>query len=260
MINKTSIFASVLATALVAGPAMAQPPDFVNPPPFQDGGGTGVGVGVGVGIGQGGAGGAGGAGGVGVGVGGNQDQSQRQSQTARQSTRVNTSAAAQSGSVSAAQSDQSQANVQGTHTAVNINETTTVHGSDLSRAVPDVIAPGLVAGLNTCMGSTSGGVSGSGFGLAFGTTWSDAGCERRNSSALLHSMGATRVAVALMCQDSNVAVAARDAGMPCPQDANKTVAVIQDEEKAVAAATLPRAKRERQNDLNNQAFINGSRN
>jgi len=68
--------------------------------------------------------------------------------------------------------------------------TTTNHGSDLSDAVPAVVAPSLTTTLSeTCMGSTSMGVAGAGFGISFGSTWKDEACVRRLDSRELRSFG-----------------------------------------------------------------------
>ena len=68
--------------------------------------------------------------------------------------------------------------------------TTTNHGSDLSDAVPAVVAPSLTTTLSeTCMGSTSMGVAGAGFGVSFGSTWKDEACVRRLDSRELRSFG-----------------------------------------------------------------------
>jgi len=69
--------------------------------------------------------------------------------------------------------------------------TTTNHGSDLSDAVPAVVAPSLTTTLSeTCMGSTSLGAAGAGFGISFGSTWKDEACVRRLDSRELRSFGA----------------------------------------------------------------------
>jgi hypothetical protein len=70
------------------------------------------------------------------------------------------------------------------------NITTENHGSDLSDAVPAVVAPSLTTTLSeTCMGSTSMGVAGAGFGVSFGSTWKDEACVRRLDSRELRSFG-----------------------------------------------------------------------
>jgi hypothetical protein len=99
-------------------------------------------------------------------------------------------------------------NVSGTTTS-NINQT--VSGSTTSNVVtsgttsvktnPAVFAPGLsAAGLETCLGSASGGVSVVGFGLTGGSSFPDEGCQARLDSRTLWSMGLKRAALARLCQ------------------------------------------------------------
>jgi hypothetical protein len=68
------------------------------------------------------------------------------------------------------------------------------------RNVPAVFAPGLAAaGLETCLGSVSGGISGMGFGGSFGTTVPDRGCSARLDARTLWSMGLKKASVARLC-------------------------------------------------------------
>jgi hypothetical protein len=82
---------------------------------------------------------------------------------------------------------------------------------------PTVVPPGLAAaGVETCLGSASGGISLMGGGLTFGSTVVDSGCSIRLLSRQLFNFGFQKAAVALMCQDERVAVAMDRAGSPCP--------------------------------------------
>jgi hypothetical protein len=82
---------------------------------------------------------------------------------------------------------------------------------------PTVVAPGLAAaGIETCLGSASGGLSVMGGGLTFGGTKVDDGCTIRLLSRQLFAFGFQKAAVALMCQDDRVAAAMDAAGSPCP--------------------------------------------
>lgn len=82
---------------------------------------------------------------------------------------------------------------------------------------PPVGAPGLAAaGIETCLGSASGGVSVMGGGVTFGTTKVDEGCTIRLLSRQLFAFGYQKAALALMCQDERVAAAMAAAGMFCP--------------------------------------------
>lgn len=82
--------------------------------------------------------------------------------------------------------------------------------------VSTAFAAPLVAGEDTCMGSSSAGAQGISFGLSFGTTWRDRNCMRLKNSRQLVSLGYPRAATALMCQDRYVREAMEEAGTPCP--------------------------------------------
>ena len=71
--------------------------------------------------------------------------------------------------------------------------------------VPSVFAPGLAAaGLETCLGSVSGGGAFLGTGLSFGTTIPDPGCAARLDARTLWSMGLKKAAVARLCLNSEI--------------------------------------------------------
>lgn len=83
---------------------------------------------------------------------------------------------------------------------------------------PTVVAPGLAAaGVETCLGSASGGISLMGGGFTFGATKVDEGCTIRLLARQLYAFGFQKAAVALMCQDEHVAAAMFAAGSPCPR-------------------------------------------
>ena len=83
---------------------------------------------------------------------------------------------------------------------------------------PGVVAPGLAAaGIETCLGSTSGGLSLMGGGFSFGRTQVDEGCTIRLLARQLYAFGLQKAALALMCQDERVALAMEVTGSPCPQ-------------------------------------------
>lgn len=91
--------------------------------------------------------------------------------------------------------------------------------STTSRLVttPTVVPPGLAAaGVETCLGSASGGLSVMGGGLTFGATKVDEGCTIRLLARQLYAFGLQKAAIALMCQEARVAIAMEDAGSPCP--------------------------------------------
>lgn len=73
------------------------------------------------------------------------------------------------------------------------------------RNVPSVFAPGLAAaGLETCLGSVSGGGAFVGTGFSFGTTVPDPGCAARLDARTLWSMGLKKAAVARLCLNSDI--------------------------------------------------------
>lgn len=85
------------------------------------------------------------------------------------------------------------------------------------RVPGNVVAPSLgAAGIETCLGSASGGVSFPGGGVAFGSTTQDKGCNLRLWARTLGSMGLKGASVAIACQDPNVFAAMATAGTPCP--------------------------------------------
>ncbi len=104
---------------------------------------------------------------------------------------------------------------------VNVSDPPDPPSSDptTSRLVtaPTIAAPGLAAaGVETCLGSASGGLSLMGGGFTFGSTKVDEGCTIRLLARQLFAFGLKNAAVALMCQDTRVAVAMAVAGSPCP--------------------------------------------
>jgi hypothetical protein len=106
----------------------------------------------------------------------------------------------------------SNSNVSGTTTS-NVNSTvsgsTTTHvvssGSSSVKTNAAVFAPGLsAAGLETCLGSASGGVSVVGFGLTGGSSYPDEGCQARLDSRTLWAMGLKKAALARLCQRDQI--------------------------------------------------------
>jgi hypothetical protein len=77
--------------------------------------------------------------------------------------------------------------------------------------VPSVFAPGLAAaGLETCLGSISGGGAFVGTGLSFGTTIPDPGCAARLDARTLWSFGLKKAAVARLCLNPDIYRAMRE--------------------------------------------------
>ena len=108
---------------------------------------------------------------------------------------------------------------------------------------PTVAAPGLAAaGIETCLGSASGGLSLMGGGFTFGATKVDEGCTVRLLSRQLFAFGLHKAAVALMCQDERVAAAMEVAGSPCPSfpvDGGAHLANAADPARSSAQADAP---------------------
>ena len=95
--------------------------------------------------------------------------------------------------------------------------TENIGGTQTIRNTPEIVAPN-IAGGNPCLVGISGGGAGPGIGITLGIGYSDKGCERRNSAALLSNMGEKDVAVELMCDDDNVRQAMARTGHPCAAD------------------------------------------
>ena len=96
-------------------------------------------------------------------------------------------------------------NISGSTTS-NINQhvsgrtETVTSGTQTVKNVPLVAAPGLSsAGLETCLGSASGGVGIAGFGVSGGSTYKDEDCTARLDSRTLFAMGLKGAAVARLC-------------------------------------------------------------
>src|SRR4051794_33768717 len=71
--------------------------------------------------------------------------------------------------------------------------------------VPSIVAPGLgAAGLETCLGSVSGGGAFVGTGFSFGTTIPDTGCAARLDARTLWSFGLKKAAVARLCLNPDI--------------------------------------------------------
>jgi hypothetical protein len=86
-----------------------------------------------------------------------------------------------------------------------ITSNSTVPADQTVKNVPGVVAPGLAAaGLETCLGSVSGGGAFIGTGFSFGTTIPDPGCAARLDARTLWSMGLKKAAVARLCLNGDI--------------------------------------------------------
>jgi hypothetical protein len=74
-----------------------------------------------------------------------------------------------------------------------------IGGSTGVSNTPGSYAPGLVAGLATCSGSSSVGGSGKIISLSFGSTWKDEDCQAGNFGQQLWSEGMHSAAIGVLC-------------------------------------------------------------
>ena len=89
--------------------------------------------------------------------------------------------------------------------SARITSNSTVPADQTVKNVPSIGAPGLsAAGLETCLGSVSGGGAFVGTGLSFGTTIPDTGCAARLDARTLWSMGLKKAAVARLCLNGDI--------------------------------------------------------
>ena len=93
----------------------------------------------------------------------------------------------------------------GGNPSATIISSSTVPAVQTVKTVPPAVAPGLAAaGLETCLGSVSGGGSFVGTGFSFGTTIPDPGCAARLDARTLWSMGLKKAAVARLCLNGDI--------------------------------------------------------
>src|SRR3984957_13153501 len=86
-----------------------------------------------------------------------------------------------------------------------ITSNSTVPADQTVKNVPGVVAPGLAAaGLETCLGSVSGGGAFVGTGFSFGTTIPDPGCAARLDPRPLGGFGLKKAAVARLCPNPDI--------------------------------------------------------
>lgn len=155
--------------------------------------------------GQGGQGGQGGAGGVGQGGAGGKSSATggRSDATGGAGGTSTSSAAGGLGGASSAVGGNNSGNASTSNSFV------------YERQVQSATAPALAVSNGTCMGSTSAGAQGASFGVSIGSTWNDAGCDRRYNAQMLQNLNQPKAAIALMCMDVQVREAMQIAGTPC---------------------------------------------
>jgi hypothetical protein len=71
--------------------------------------------------------------------------------------------------------------------------------SNVNYAANSAIAPGLVAGMTTCMGSASAGVQFHDFGFSTGKTYKDEDCQAGNFAQTLWNQGYRAQAIGVLC-------------------------------------------------------------
>ena len=93
----------------------------------------------------------------------------------------------------------------GGNPSATITSNSSVPADQTVKNVPSFGAPGLTAaGLETCLGSVSGGGAFVGTGFSFGTTIPDPGCAARLDARTLWSMGLKKAAVARLCLNGDI--------------------------------------------------------
>ena len=100
---------------------------------------------------------------------------------------------------------------------VRVEGDTYIHREARNRKIPvnTAYAAPLTSGIDTCLGSASGGVQTGILGVSLGGTKRDRICETIKLSRELHHMGMREGAVQLLCIDERVRIAMRNAGTPC---------------------------------------------
>jgi hypothetical protein len=106
----------------------------------------------------------------------------------------------QGGAAQATGNGNSSLTITGAAVPAATSSVATTHADITEKNVPTAFAPGLAAaGLETCLGSVSGGGSFVGTGFSFGSTIPDPGCAARLDARTLWSMGLKKAAIARLC-------------------------------------------------------------
>jgi hypothetical protein len=144
--------------------------------------------------------------GTGVGISGSNSQSGAASQSNNagigNSTATGTGiSGADSRSASGALAAGNQVNIAAApaNQTVTSNVNSRISGSTTVKTNPSLAMGLAAAGLETCLGSASGGLSLAGFGAVGGSTYTDEGCQARLDSRTLWSYGLKGAAVARLC-------------------------------------------------------------
>jgi hypothetical protein len=118
----------------------------------------------------------------------------------------------------------------GGNPSATIISSSNVPAEQTVKNVPSISAPGLAAaGLETCLGSVSGGGAVVGTGFSFGTTIPDPGCAARLDARTLWSMRLKKAAVARLCLNGDVYRAMPDVCdhyLPAPPPGNSALPLV----------------------------------
>jgi hypothetical protein len=95
--------------------------------------------------------------------------------------------------------------ISNTTAPASTTQTITTQGTTSVRTVPSVFAPGLAAaGIESCLGSVSGGGSWLGTGISLGGSVPDRDCSARLDARTLWAFGLKKAAVARICLTADV--------------------------------------------------------
>jgi hypothetical protein len=143
--------------------------------------------------------------------------------------------------VGIARSTSSSQAISGQGGSARIISNSTVPADQTVRNVPSVFAPGLAAaGLETCLGSVSGGGAIVGTGISFGSSIPDPSCAARLDARTLWSFGLKKAAVARLCLNSDIYRAMPDVcAIYLPQAPVRPIAAPASLAYASAVATAP---------------------
>jgi hypothetical protein len=180
-----------------------------------------------------------------------QHQSQSQSQTMRNSGNSSSrsngvgigvggslkNAGNNTGNSSAALSSSNSAN--GNQTTTTVQGDNTTYQAAPRPPVSSAIAPSLVSGADTCMGSTSLGAQGVGLGVSVGKTFTDDNCVMLKNSTMLWNMGKADAAIALLCTNPQIRKAMEQSGTECPDGRRPAAASSIVPAQAVAPMPAP---------------------
>src|SRR5580704_4220634 len=129
----------------------------------------------------------------------------------------------------------------GGNPSATITSNSTVPADQTVKNVPSVVAPGLAAaGLETCLGSVSGGGAVVGTGFSFGSSIPDPSCAARLDARTLWSFGLKKAAVARLCLNSDIYRAMPDVcAIYLPQAPERPISAPASLAYASAVATTP---------------------